>query len=218
VVRPKLAVMRRIGDRRYGVVTLRDLERCGFTRHEIAGLVRSSAIIRIHRAVFRLPGATQSLIQRSYAAAMACGEGAVVSGRTSAELWGLIPAKPGPVHVTIPRGRKAVHAGVVVHRSIHLPKLDVTTLGHVPITRVPRTVADLNGALQEEAMDEAIRKRLIRPQDVLGRSRALNKLAFDRLGLGTPHGRIERLAIAALRAYGLPDAVRQHPVTFEGRN
>jgi very-short-patch-repair endonuclease len=218
VLRPKLAVMRRIGDRRYGVVTLRDLERCGFTRHEIEGLVRSSSLIRMHRAVFRLPGSTQSLAQRAYAAAAACPQGAVVSSRSSAELWELIPTKVGPIHVTIPRGRRAEHAGIVVHRSIHLPKSDVTTRGHIPITRVARTIADLKGDLQEDALDEAIRKRLITPAKVLGRSRALNKLALDRLGLGTPHGRIERLAIAALRAYGLPDAIRQHPIAFEGQN
>jgi hypothetical protein len=214
----KLAVMHRIGNKRYGIVTRRDLERCGFTRREIEGLVRSCSIFRVHRAVFRLPGSTQSLTQRAYAGAMACGDRAVVSRRSAAEIWGIVEAKPGPINVTIPVNRCVKQAGINVRRALHLPRTDITKHGHIPMTRVPRTIADLRGELQKEALDEAIRKRLITQHDVLGRSCSLNKLALDRLGLGTPHGRIARLAIAALRAYGLPDAVREHPVTFEGND
>lgn len=159
-----------------------------------------------------------TLRQRALAATIAIGDHAVVSHATAADLWGLIPHdEKRTVEVTIPRGRCAAHAGVVVHRRKHLPRTDVTELIPVPITRVPRTIADLRGEMQEAALDEAIRRRLVTPEDVLGFSRALNKLALDCLGLGTPHGRIERLAIAALRAYGLPDAVRQYEICPEGK-
>ena len=38
------------------------------------------------------------------AAVLACGEGAVLSHRSAAELWALLPAAKGDVHVTAGRG------------------------------------------------------------------------------------------------------------------
>jgi very-short-patch-repair endonuclease len=213
-----LAIVHRRADKRLGVASRNDLRRAGLTDRQISVLVRKGLLIRVHRAVFRLPGAPVTLKQRALAATIAVGQPCVVSHWTAADLWGLIPSdQKRAVEVTIPRGRTAAHSGVVVHTASHLPRTDVTELIPVPITRVPRTIADLRGDTQEAALDEAIRRRLTTPADVLGYSRALNKLALDRLGLGTPHEKIERLAIAALRAYGLPDAVRQYEICPEGK-
>ena len=46
----------------------------------------------------------------------------------------------------------------------------------------------------------------------------LGKLARDRLGLGVPHGKIVRKAIDVLRKAQLPHPIREHPVTFAGKN
>lgn len=213
----KLATVRRLADRHLGVVTRQELERYGLSRREIDGLVKSGALVRAHRGVYRLPGSTASLQQRAYAAARACGPRAVVSQRSAAELWGLVKPAKGPIHVTIPYGRKAVHDGIVVHRTLYLPRTDVTELIPIPITRVPRTIADLPKLLREEALDEAIRRRLITPFDVLGYNAALDKLALDRLGHGAPEMKIERLAVAALKEAGLPSAERQHKVWIDGK-
>lgn len=216
-MRDKLKAVHRYADRRLGVVTRDELRRLGLTEGEIKQLIACGFLLRLHRGVYRLPGSTPSLRQRAYAAAKACGDLAVVSRRSAAELWGLLPEGNGPLHITTPNGQRARHGSIAVHRTLYLPKSDVTELIPVPVTRAPRTIADLSAVLREEALDEAIRRRLIKPVDVLGYNRALDKLALDRLEHGAPEQKIERLAIAALKKAGLPPPVRQHNVHIAGR-
>ena len=213
-----LAVVHRQADRRLGLTTYTELRQCGLTDGEIKHLVLVGAIVRVHRGVYRLPGSTQTLEQRALAACLACGAGAVASERMAAELWKLVERPSGLIVVAIPPGRSARHAGILVRRPLALPKGDVTWLGKVPVTTVKRTIKDLPRVLKEEAFDNAIRDRRITPHVFLDESGYLGKLAKDRLGLGVPHWKIERKAVALLRKHGLPDPVRQHPVRVDGRN
>ena len=72
--------------------------------------------------------------------------------------------------------------------------------------------------MTEEAFDAAIRQKRIRPDAFESAPGYLGKLARDRLGLGVPHGTIVRRAIAVLRKARLPGPVREHPITFGGKN
>ena len=213
-----LSVVYRVADRNLGLITRAQLRGCGLTDSEIKHRVAVGALLRVHRGIYRLPGSPVTLAQRALAACLACGDGAVASGRTSADLWRLVERPSGLVEVTLPNGRYATHAGVVVHRASCLAPDDVTKLGKVPITTVRRTIKDLPRVFQEEAFDTAIRDRRITPHVFLDEPGYLGKLARDRLGLGVPHWKIERKAIEILRAYRLPPPVRQHPVRVRGRN
>lgn len=82
------------------------------------------------------------------AAVLACGDGAVLSYRTAAVLWGLLPADGAEPHVTAP-GQRA-HRGIVTHRGA-LSRRDRAVVNGIPSTSVARTLADLAHALPERA-------------------------------------------------------------------
>jgi len=89
----------------------------------------------------------------------------------------------------------------------------------IPITRVARTLSDLVARLPsdelEDALDEALRQRLVTPQQ-LARYPRLRMLAEDRMAHGVPQNTLERRAIVALKQAGLPDPVRQYKVRIRG--
>lgn len=67
--------------------------------------------------------------------------------------------------------------------------------------------------LKEQAFDTAIRLERVRPDAFESEPGYLGELARDRLGLGVPHGKIVRRAIAVLRNARLPASVREHPIS-----
>jgi very-short-patch-repair endonuclease len=101
-------------------------------------------LVREVRGVVRVASAPRSAHQRLMAAVLALGDGAVASHISAAALWELgdVALAP-PFHLTVPRYcRIDLGEGFVVHRSSTLERLDTTRLGRIPVTSVPRTVAD----------------------------------------------------------------------------
>ena len=90
------------------------------------------------------------------AAVLACGEGAVLSHRSAAELHELRATDRARIDVTVPgRGRPTAN-GVDVHRSTTLTPHDVTTVDGIPCTTVARTLLDLAGVVARRPLERAI--------------------------------------------------------------
>jgi very-short-patch-repair endonuclease len=206
-----IATVQRLGARRFGVVTTTDLIDIGASKRQIAGLVRSGVLERVHRSVYRLRGAPPTLEQRALAACLAAGRGSVACGSTAGQLWRIIAPADGPIYVTVPARRRSTHEGIVVRRRELGPR-DVTRIGLVPITRVPRTIADLDKRLRAPAVDEALGRGLVRADQLLGFDLHLDVLAMDRMERGIPESELERRMIALLKRHRLPAPVRQHVV------
>lgn len=107
------------------------------------------------------------------AAVLACGEGALLSHRSAAGLWGLMRARTSPVEVSSPIGRR--RPGIVVHEG-GIYKDDRAACDRIPVTSVARTLFDLAEVIDEQrlerAFEEADRLRLLRLpelEDVCGR-------------------------------------------------
>ena len=78
------------------------------------------------------------------AAVLACGEGAVLSHRSAAELWRLLPTRAEVTDVTVPgTGGRRPRNGIRVHRSSSLPKSARTIRNRIAMTTPARTLADL---------------------------------------------------------------------------
>ena len=73
--------MARIAGVAHGVVTRAQLLRAGVTPAEIEQRLRTGALIREHRGVYRVGHRAPSLEARYLAAVWACGEQALLSGR-----------------------------------------------------------------------------------------------------------------------------------------
>jgi very-short-patch-repair endonuclease len=93
------------------------------------------------------------------AAVLACGEGAVLSHRSAAELWNLLPARTQPIHITVAgtAGRKK-QRGIRLHRSSSLMKSDTTSRNGIAATTPARTIRDLPRVASPAEVRRAIRQ------------------------------------------------------------
>jgi predicted transcriptional regulator of viral defense system len=100
-------------------------------------------------------------------AVLACGDGAVLSHRSAAHLWSLLPypAQQRPVNVTVPTHHSRVRPGIRVHRVERFDPRDVRTCKRIPVTTPARTILDLAGSephrVFEQALAEAQARRLL---------------------------------------------------------
>lgn len=90
------------------------------------------------------------------AAVLAGGEGAVLSHRSAAALWG-IREDPGPsIDVTAPNRRGRIPRGIDAHRHGSVLAEDRTVVDGIPCTTVERTLLDLAGVVPVWALRKAI--------------------------------------------------------------
>jgi hypothetical protein len=135
----------------HGVVTREQVLRAGITIDELKQRLRTGALLREHRGVYRVGHRAASVEARYLAAVWACGDGALLSGRAAGHLLGILKGRPPPPEVTTLSMRKI--AGVVTRRSRQLD--DAMTWRAIPITTVARTLVDLAGDLSLDALARA---------------------------------------------------------------
>jgi very-short-patch-repair endonuclease len=153
------AVLAELASRQHGVVTRDQLLAVGVTTHEIRHRVRSGALLREHRGVYRVGHRAPSLEARYLAAVLACGEGARISGRAAAHLLGLLKRPPPQPEVTAPLKRRV--DGVIVRRG-RIPSPDRTEHLGIPITTVARTLTDLAAELSRDDLARACHEAGVR--------------------------------------------------------
>jgi hypothetical protein len=145
----------------HGVVTRAQLVRAGISRREIERRVESGLLIPEHRGVYRVGHRAPSVEARYLAAVLACGEGAVLSGRAAAHFYGLLNGPTPAPEVTAPKHRN--RSGVLTRwQPAGIHRLDVTTYKRIPITTVPRTVVDLAGVLDSDALARVFHEAAMR--------------------------------------------------------
>jgi uncharacterized protein DUF559/putative AbiEi antitoxin of type IV toxin-antitoxin system len=148
---------RRLADlarRQYGVVIRAQLYEMGFGDRAIARRVKAGRLHRLYRGVYAVGHTIVPPRGRWLAAVLACGEGAVLSHRSAAALWGIRPSAAARIDVTVPRtsGVRST-AAIVVHR----PKrpVDSVVRDGIPVTTAGRTLADLATALPRRSLEKA---------------------------------------------------------------
>ena len=167
----------------------------------------------VHTGVYAVGRRELSRLGELMAAVLACGEGAVLSHRAAAELWGVCPR--GGVEVTVPTGRTPRRPGIVVHRAA-LAAEHRTRRHAIPVTSPARTLVDISPYLPrdhlERAVNEADRLDLIDPERLreslggLGGTRGVAKLRtlLDRRTFTLTDSALERRFKPLARAAGLP--------------
>lgn len=148
--------------RQHSVIARRQLRANGLSDDQVDRLIASGRLWPVHRGVYLVSGARQSREGIWMAAALALGSTAVVSHRSAAQLWTMLPGCSSPVHVTVPTGGRKPREGVTVHRSGL--EGEVTRKRGIPVTKPARTLVDLASQVDrrtlERAADEAERLRL----------------------------------------------------------
>ena len=226
-------LIRRSAAAQLGLVTRPVLVAHGFTDDQIRHRTRNGSLHPLHPGVYLTGAERPTFEQRVLAACLACGDGAVVSGTSAAAVWGFVGFDEEPVDVTVPPERRPRVFGVRLHRVQLRDRLDRTHRGPIPITTHARTLLDVAGLTSrdqlEDIADEAFRRNTPSParlltdlgRDDLTRCRgitALRAIAADRVSNGVPESVLEADAVRLLRAFGLPEPVRQYRVRISGRN
>ena len=149
------------------------------------------------------------------AAVLACGPDALLSHRSAAELWELLPARGGAVEISVTGTSRRRIAGIRVHRRNGLTPLDCGFRRDIPVTTPTRTLADIApnvSARQLEAAANAADKL-----DLVDPERLRNELAemsgqagvqallrlLDRHVFRLTDSELERRFLALVRSAGL---------------
>jgi very-short-patch-repair endonuclease len=213
----------RLAERQHGVFTFDQALSCGFTPKSIRSRVAQGRWVRVHKGVYTLRGTVRSFEQATMIRVSACGSGAVAFRRTAAALFAIEGITPDVVEVAVGRHRRPRLA----HRCSTLRHSDVTMIGVIPATKPERTMIDLAPVLApdplEDALDDTIRRRLVRPHSLQERLEQMDRRGCTGLGLllelvrtrttaNVPGSGRENVVRRALKRAGLPEPVRQYRI------
>jgi hypothetical protein len=213
----------RVAERQHGVFTFSQALACGFTTHVIEYRLATKRWVRIHKGVYRFAGTVRTFEQATMARVLGSGPGAVAFRRTAAALFEIEGAERRIVEVAVGCERKPQLA----HRCSTLRPSDLTLIDVIPVTTPPRTIIDLASVLErdplEDALDDMIRRTLVRPRSLQERLEAMQRRGS--LGLGVllelvrtrtvrdvPGSRLENIVRRALTRARLPEPVRQYEI------
>ena len=227
-----------------GVLSRQQALGAGLQARMVENQLRSNRWQQLQRGVYASFSGRPDRAAELWAAVLRAGEGAALSYRTAAELYGLTGGpgggpgrergrdrdRGGPIHVTVPAGRRAgIVRGGVVHFSRYLEQTRHPAL-LPPRTRIEDTVLDLaqiSGTV-DEAFDwlcRAVGRRLTTPTRLrtalLARRRArwrADLLAALADIAGGAQSNLElRYVRTVERVHGLPAARRQAKIVTAGR-
>ena len=165
--------------RQHGVVARRDLLALGFGSKAIRHRVETGRLRPLWRGVYAVGWTPLTPEGRWMAAILACGDGAALSHRSAAALWGIY-VEGDAIEVTRRSPREVRRPGIKVHRRPALPERSVVRRRGIPVTSPLQTLVDLATELKpirlERAVNEADKLDLIDPE-------ALRRALDDYVGM-----------------------------------
>ncbi len=189
-----------LAERQHGVVARRQLLALGFNAREIEHRVARGRLHPLMRGVYAVgrPWLTQK--GHWMAAVLACGEGALLSHRSAAALWGIGRWRGAIIDVSVRRRTRLRRPGIQVRSRNDLSETDVSHRDRIPVTGIVRTLVDIAAELSpievERAVNEADKLDLIDPETL--------RAALERY-VGRPGVRPLRIVLDA-RTFRLSDS------------
>ena len=129
-----------LAERQHGVVSRRQLEALGLSRHEIGHRVACGRLHLLYRGVYAVGHRRLSREGEWLAAVLAGGTSAVLIGESAGALWGIHRGGLKPIHVATTGDRN--RNGIRFHR-IELDAAEITERKGIPVTTPERTIIDL---------------------------------------------------------------------------
>src|SRR5215213_8253706 len=150
---PVRIVLEELATRQHGLVTRGQLLDAGFTPSSIRRRVDDGTLLKEHRGVYRVGHRAPSMEARYLAAVLACGNGAVLSGRAAAHLFGLLKGRPPRPEVTTRTERRVPR--VVTRRERGAEGRDAIAWCGIPVTTVATTLVDIAAVLDVDTLARA---------------------------------------------------------------
>lgn len=157
-----------LAGRQHGIVARRQLLALGFNRREIEHRLARGRLHLVMHGIYAVGWPELTRERRWMAAVLACGDGALLSHRSAAALWGIGKEQPGRTDVSVRRRCELRRLGLRVHGRPTLAEKDIASNDGIPVTGVVRTLVDLAAELSphgvERAVNEADKRDLVDPE------------------------------------------------------
>ncbi len=145
-----------------GYFTARQAARVGFSWERLTDYSKNGRFQRVAHGIYRLAQFPSSRFEDLFVAWLKCGPKSAISHESALALYDLSDVLPAEVHVTVPRTASRRRTGIRLHTNRLRPS-DVAKREGLPVTSVPRTIADVARAgLSEDHVANAIRDALQR--------------------------------------------------------
>jgi hypothetical protein len=173
----------------HGLVTAAQLAEAGIGSSGISKRVQRGTLHRLHRGVYAVGHTADSWQRRWMAAVLASGNGAALSHRSAASLWGLLRPHSGPIEVVSrTRSGRSPRTGILLHRPRTLRAYEIVSRHRIPVTTPARTIDDLRDAVPARDWRRAVRqaelaKMRLNPQVKTDRTRSDLEQDFLRICL-----------------------------------
>jgi hypothetical protein len=207
------------------VISVAQARALGMTHDAMRWKVASGRWQRVYQGVYATFSGDLPRESRLWAVVLRCGEHAVLSHATAAEVQGLSRGRSGKVHVTVPMEvtltRRTELRGVVVHRTLNW-QADIQPWFALPRTPIAVTVLDLVEAAPDlddayAWVSRAITTRVVTESMIAAALKARKRVrrrewladALTDVSDGIHFPLERRWARDVERAHGLPKATRQ---------
>jgi very-short-patch-repair endonuclease len=217
----------------HGVMSRAQVIDAGMSRRQIDVRVQTGRLEYVLPAVLRISGSSATSRQAAKAATLWAGDGAVLSHGAAGVLWGMEGVRAAKPEVWVQAPRNPRSRDVTVHRGTRLDRADRANLDGIPITTPTRTLIDVSGRLEDDALlgvlEYCLRHDLTTPERLAARLEALRssgRVGGGRLqallsqrpaGAAALESRLEARVWRLIESSGLPLPRRQHPVVVDGR-
>ena len=198
------------------IATHEQLLRLGLTRRVIAHWIATGRLHIEFRGVYSIVNGQLPPLAREQAALLACGEGAFLSHRSAAFVWGMRKIAPAIVEVSV-RGRYcSSRVGVKVHRIRAIDDREVRHHEGLWVSLPARAVLEVAAVAPGElvdVIDEGLARRVLDRRElerVLARNRPcrgaarLAALLGDETAMAITRSKAEKAFLRLMRDAGLP--------------
>jgi predicted transcriptional regulator of viral defense system len=145
-----------------GYFTAGQAAQAGFSWERLTDYSKNGRFQRVAHGIYRLAQFPSSRFEDLFAAWLKCGPNSAISHESALALYDLSDVLPEQVHVTVPRTASRRRKGIRLHTN-RLRPTDVVKREGLPVTSVPRTIADVaKVGLSEDHVARAIRDALQR--------------------------------------------------------
>lgn len=156
-----------LAGRQHGVVARRQLLALGFSKRAIEHRVTRGRLHQVTPGVYAVGWPEMTGERRWMTAVLVGGEGAALSHRSAAALWGVGAEKAGTTDISVARHTRLSRAGIRVRSRPALDAAEVISRRGIPVTNIVRTLIDVAAesglAVIERAVNEADKRNLITP-------------------------------------------------------
>lgn len=159
-----------LAGRQHGIMARRQLLALGFSAIAIEHRVAKGRLHPVRRGVYAVGWPELTRERRWVAAVLACGDGAALSHRSAAALWGIGAERGGVIDVSVRRVCRHRRSGIQARSRPTLPDEDVLVHDRISVTRPVRTLVDMAAEVDvrflERAVNEADKRDLVDPESL----------------------------------------------------